>query len=109
MISPTYVPVAPVDSLPPGQGRTVEHRGRRFALWNLDGRFYAIDDDCPHRGGPLGAGILDQGLVHCPLHGWAFDPRTGACTSNPARPVACHDTKVENGQVWIALPPETKP
>ena len=104
MSNPRFVPVADVSSLAPGQGRTVEWRGRRFALWNLDGQFYAIDDDCPHRGGPLGAGVLDRGLVHCPLHGWGFDPKTGACEANPARPVACHPTRVEAGQVWIALP-----
>ncbi len=93
--------VADVDSLAPGQGRTVEVRGRRFALWNLGGRFYAIDDECPHRGGPLGAGVLQAGRVYCPLHGWAFDPTSGACLSNPSRPVSCYPTKVEGGQVWI--------
>jgi nitrite reductase (NADH) small subunit len=98
-----FVPVADVNSLPPGQGRTVEARGRRFALWNVDGVFHAIDDACPHRGGPLGAGVLQDGRVHCPLHGWAFDPKTGECSSNPSRPVNCHPTKVEDGQVWIAI------
>lgn len=99
----TFVAVAESNSLAPGQGRTVEVQGRRFALWNVDGSFYAIDDDCPHRGAPLGAGVLDKGQVHCPLHGWAFDPKTGACLSNPARPVACHPTRVENGKVWIEV------
>lgn len=100
-----FVAVADVASLPPGKGRTIEVRGRRYALWNLDGEFLAIDDDCPHRGGPLGAGVLENGSVYCPLHGWEFDLRTGACRSNPARPVATHATKVEGGQVWIAVPP----
>ena len=98
-----FVPVAEVSSLAPGQGRTVEVRGRRYALWNLDGEFYAIDDDCPHRGGPLGAGVLEKGQVYCPLHGWAFDVKSGACASNPARPVACHRTRVEDRKVWIEV------
>lgn len=98
-----FHPAADVSSLAPGQGRTVEIQGRRFALWNVDGQLHAIDDACPHRGGPLGAGVLQDGRVHCPLHGWAFDPATGECFSNPARPVACHPTKVEHGQVWIAF------
>lgn len=97
----TFVAVADVASLAPGQGRTVEVRGRRFALWNVDGEFCALDDDCPHRGGPLGAGVLENGQVFCPLHGWAFDAKTGACANNPARPVACHRTQVREGQVWI--------
>ena len=98
-----FVAVAEVSSLAPGEGRTVEVRGRRIALWNVEGQFHAIDDVCSHRGGPLGAGVLDGGRVYCPLHGWAFDPVTGACFSNPARPVACMPTRVENGQVWVEL------
>ena len=78
-----FISVANVDSLPPGQGRTVEVKDRRYAVYNLDGQFYAIDDTCPHRGGPLGAGVLEDGRVFCPLHGWSFDLKTGACHSNP--------------------------
>ena len=98
-----FVFVAEVASLPPGKGRTVEVRGHRFALWNRDGEFLAIDDDCPHRGASLGAGIMDGGQVYCPLHGWAFDPKTGACSSNPARPVKCHRVKVEDGKVYLGI------
>ncbi len=99
----TFVPVADVDSLPPGRGRTIEVRNRRFALWNVDGAFHAIDDTCPHRGAPLGAGVLSEGLVHCCLHGWGFDPKTGACVSRPDKPVATYPTQVRDGQVWIAF------
>lgn len=104
MSSLRFVAVADLDSLPPGRGRTVEIQGQKFSVWNVDGTFSALDDDCPHRGGPLGAGLLEDGKVYCPLHGWAFDARTGACLSNPSRPVRCHPTKVENGQIWIGLP-----
>ena len=101
----TFVVAAAVDSLPPGHGRTVEVRGRRFALYNLAGEFYAIDDRCPHRSAPLGAGVLEGGRVYCPMHGWAFDLRTGACFSNPERPVACHPVRVANGEVLIGFDP----
>jgi len=104
-----FVSVADAKSLPPGQGRTVHVKGREFAIYNLDGQFYAIDDKCPHRGGPLGAGCLENGQVFCPLHGWEFDLRTGACLSNPERPVKTYPTRVENGEVQISLevqPPE---
>lgn len=98
-----FIAVADTASLPPGKGRTVEVRGRRFAVWNVDGQYHAIDDTCPHRGAPLGAGVLENGKVYCPLHGWEFDVKTGACQSNPARPVNTYPTKEENGQVWIAV------
>jgi len=98
-----YVSVANVESLPHGQGRTVEFKGRRFAVYNLDGQFYAIDDACPHRGGPLGAGILEKGCVFCPLHGWSFDLKTGVCQSNPEMPVNSYPVRVENGEVQILI------
>ena len=98
-----FISVADIASLPPGKGRTVEVRGRRYAVWNVEGTFHAIDDTCPHRGAPLGAGVLENGKVYCPLHGWEFDVKTGACHSNPDRPVASYPAKVENGQVWIAI------
>ncbi|HVY68969.1 MAG TPA: Rieske (2Fe-2S) protein, partial [Verrucomicrobiae bacterium] len=72
--SPVFVPVADVASLPPGAGRTVHVRGKEFALYNVEGTFYAVDDACPHRGAPLGAGCLQNGRIFCPLHGWEFDP-----------------------------------
>ncbi len=98
-----FFSIAEASSLPPGQGRTVQADGRAVALYNLDGRFYALDNTCPHRGGPLGAGVLEDGVVHCPMHGWAFDLKTGACANNPEKPVKCYSTRVENGQVQIDI------
>jgi nitrite reductase/ring-hydroxylating ferredoxin subunit len=72
-----FISVASVDSLPPGRGRTIHVRGRDFALWNLDGQFFCVDDACPHRGASLGAGSLQGCELICPLHGWGFDVRTG--------------------------------
>lgn len=96
-----FVSVADVKTLPPGYGRTVHLKGREFAVYNLGGEFYAIDDICPHRGGPLGAGYLENGQVFCPLHGWAFDIRTGACLSNPSKAVKSYPTRVIDSQVQI--------
>lgn len=100
---PSLIPIAEVESLPPGRARTVEVRGRRFALANVEGRFYAVADRCPHRGGPLGAGYLDGCILHCPLHGWGFDVTTGACDIRPDQPVACQPVQVRDGWVWLAV------
>ena len=102
---PDFLPVADAASLPPGHGRTVNVRGREFALYNLDGTFLALDDACPHTGASLGAGTLEDGCVYCPLHGWMFDARTGACLNNPDRPVRTYPTRVVNGQVELCLEP----
>ena len=69
---------------------------------SVDGAFHAIDDACPHRGGPLGAGYVEGHEVYCPLHGWPFDVRTGACRTMPNRPVRTHPVRVEGGRVWLA-------
>jgi len=98
-----FVSVLEVDRLPPGQGRIVHVRGREFAVFNLDGEFHALDNECPHKGGPLGAGMLVGGQVFCPLHGWAFDVKTGACITRSDRPVRSYPTRVQAGEVQIDL------
>ena len=98
-----FVSVADAASLPPGEGRTVAVNGLLFALWNLDGEFFCVDDTCPHRGGPLGAGTLENGLICCPLHGWRFDVRTGTCVERADKPVKCYPTRVVDGQVQVLV------
>lgn len=100
---PEFTPVADVSSLPPGRGRTVHVRGREYALWNLNGEFFCIDDECPHRGASVGAGTLEGTEAVCPLHGWAFDVRTGVCALRPDRPTGTYPTRVVDGQVQICV------
>jgi nitrite reductase/ring-hydroxylating ferredoxin subunit len=104
-----YYPVAEVASIRPGEGRTVHLRGNEYALFNVGGEFFAIDNACPHRGGPLGAGSLDRGRIHCPLHGWAFDPATGACESRPGCEVRSYPTRIEDGEVLLCPQPHSPP
>ena len=72
-----FVPVAKVADLKPGEGKTVMVGDREVALFNVSGKFHAIVNTCPHRGGPLGEGSLDGAIVTCPWHGWRFDVTTG--------------------------------
>lgn len=99
-----FVTVARVSEVPPGTGRTVEVNGIRIALFNVDGTYYALDNTCPHAGGPLGEGKLKEGIVECPWHGWRFDVRTGMREHNPNFDVPCCQVRVEDGHVQIALP-----
>ena len=79
------IKVARASDLASGSGTTVEAEGQRIALFNVHGIFYAIDDTCPHRGGPLGEGELRGAVVTCPWHGATFDVQTGDVTGPPAR------------------------
>ena len=92
------------NALRAGQVCTIEVCGRRLALVNLDGTFHALDNACPHRGGPLGVGYLDGGRLHCPLHGWGFEVATGACDVRPDQPVKTYPVEVHDGRVWVRLP-----
>jgi nitrite reductase (NADH) small subunit len=99
----SFVSVAKVNDVPPGQGKTVQVAGKNIALFNVDGSFYAIDETCLHRGGPLGEGELTGHLVTCPWHGWKYDVRTGISITNPAAQVNCYETKVEGEDLSISL------
>lgn len=95
------VKVAAVGEVPAGEGRVFEVHGRAVAVFNLDNHFYAIDNECPHRGGPLGEGDLDGAIVMCPWHAWRWDVRTGANVNNPAVKIACFAVTVEDGAILV--------
>lgn len=99
-----YVVVATVGDIPPGSGKTVPVNGVWIALFNVDGTFYAVDNTCPHAGGPLGEGHLTDEIVECPWHGWGFNVKTGERKGNPHITVACCHVKVEGNQILVALP-----
>lgn len=98
------VSVGKVDDLRPGEGRVVEASGAPLALFNVAGTYYAIDNSCPHRGGPLGEGDLDGTVVTCPWHAWRWDVTTGANANNPAVRTSCFAVTVEAGEIFVELP-----
>ena len=96
--------VASIDDIAPGKGIVVEVDGKQIAVFNIQGLFYAIDNTCPHRGGPLGEGSLRGTTVNCPWHGAQFDVTNGQVLGPPALTgVTSYTTKVEEGSVWVAL------
>jgi len=100
----TQVRVGSVNEVPGGEGRVVDAAGKTIALFNVDGTYYAIDNTCAHRGGPLGEGDLDGAVVICPWHGWRWDVTSGANANNPAIKVACFPVTVEQGEIFLELP-----
>lgn len=108
---PSYI-VGAADELPPGERKIVEVAGRSIGIFNVDGRYYAIRNRCPHQGGPLCLGV-QTGLVEadgpgqyryarrgeflrCPWHGWEFEIATGQSWFDPAH------TRVRSYAVAIA-------
>jgi nitrite reductase (NADH) small subunit len=70
---------------------------------NVNGMFTAMDNVCLHRGGPLGQGVIEDGKLICPWHGWAWDPATGLAVHNPNAKLAVYPVKTENGNVLIEI------
>jgi nitrite reductase (NADH) small subunit/3-phenylpropionate/trans-cinnamate dioxygenase ferredoxin subunit len=97
-----FTKVATVQEVAPGQGKQVKVGNKTIALFNVGGTFHAIDDTCPHRGGPLSEGTVVGTQVTCPWHGANFDLTTGAHLSPPARSdVACYAVQVVGDAVEV--------
>ena len=99
-----FVKIASKSDLPEdGEAKEFTVGEKVVCLANVNGTISAIDNVCLHRGGPLGQGMIDEGKLVCPWHGWAFDPATGEALHNRAAKVAVYPIKVQNGEVLIEL------
>lgn len=101
----TWVRITPVENIPLREGRLVQAGGHDLAIFNLGDRFLAVENRCPHRGGPLADGIVSGSTVVCPLHAWKVELFTGSVTNQPGN-LQCVKTfpvRVENGVVLIEL------
>ena len=98
-----FVKVAKTSEIPAGQGKCVEVEGRRLAIFNVDGSYYAIDDVCQHQGGPLGEGELNGKIVTCPWHGWEYDVTNGINTFDTELKQEQFQVKVDGNDILVAL------
>jgi nitrite reductase (NADH) small subunit len=89
------------NEIPPGTIREFELDGKTVALANVDGKFFAINNTCLHRGGPLGQGEMDAAVVTCPWHGWQYDVRTGKVAANPAVGVETYPVEVRGEDIFV--------
>ena len=95
--------VAKVSEIPTGTGKVVEIDGKAIAVFNCDGAFYATENTCKHRGGPLGEGMLSGTAVTCPWHGWEYDVTSGACSMDASVKNQAFAVKVEGEDVLVSL------
>ncbi|WP_437225741.1 Rieske (2Fe-2S) protein [Planctomicrobium sp. SH661] len=96
--------VATLEDFPETGAREFVIDGRLVAVFNSDGVLTAMDGICPHAGGPLGEGTVQNGVVTCPWHGWQFNVSTGKhCLSSQIRQ-ACFPVKVEGSEIFVELP-----
>lgn len=105
----TFVSVARVEDVPPGTVKEVQLEGRMLALANVGGELFALDNRCPHKGGPLGKGKLIGDVVMCPWHTIKFNVRTGVCTINPKRVAERFPVQVRDGEIFVSPEPIADP
>ncbi len=98
-----FTKVAKVSEIATGSGRVVDVGGKAVAVFNYAGSFYAIENTCKHRGGPLGEGALAGKVVTCPWHGWAYDVTSGVCEMNPAIKAETFAVKVDGDNIFVAV------
>src|ERR671934_1307189 len=95
--------VASTQELTPGSGKVMEINGQSIAVFNIDGTYYATDNTCVHRGGPLGEGELEGDVVTCPWHAWQYNVKTGVSTTNPSASVKSYQVKVEGSDIKVLV------
>lgn len=106
MITPGLSPVrhqlAPLADIPVGEGRAFAVAGQQIAVFRLrDGGLRAVQAVCPHLGGPLADGQIDERVVVCPLHSHVFELATG-CSLTGQPPLRRYEVGVDDGEVWVA-------
>jgi nitrite reductase (NADH) small subunit len=111
--------VCAASELAPGERRIVELAGRSIGVFNVGGRFYALHNGCPHKGGALCAGPItgtvlptsgrafvygrEGEIVRCARHGWEFDIATGQALADPRVRARTYPAGVEAGQVVVTV------
>lgn len=117
--------VAKVDEIPPGGRKIAEVAGRSIGVFNINGEFFALRNQCPHQGGPLCRGpvsglakaqtpdemtyIRRGEILRCPWHQWEFDIRTGQSWVDPAKVrVRSYEARTESGSTLLSEPDTSK-
>lgn len=98
---PNYVTVANTSDIRSGRGKAFTFKGHRIAVFNDNGKFCALSNTCAHAMGSLGRGRVRNGVVVCPVHGYAYDAKTGACHTDTRLRVETYEVTVEDGEVKI--------
>jgi nitrite reductase/ring-hydroxylating ferredoxin subunit len=91
------------DEVPVGMIRELQLDGKVIALANVDGKLYAINNVCLHRGGPIAQGELKGKSVTCPWHGWEYDVTTGKAALNPAVGVETYTVEIRGDDVYVEV------
>lgn len=98
-----FIEIAATGDVPVGRAKAVSIAGKTIALYHIASGFYATDNVCPHRGGPLAEGDLIGNEIICPWHLWGFDVTSGLCPGNSEISVVRHELRIEGDRIFVRL------
>ncbi len=99
-----WIKILPLNEIPKLGARVVSHDGVNIAIFRADGDdVFAMNDKCPHKGGPLSQGIVSGNKVTCPLHGMNVCLNDGKLMEPDEGCVATYPTKIEGGIVFMEV------
>ena len=101
-----WTKVLEANELPEGRVKPVTCRHHTLCMTHHEGRYGALDNRCPHQGGPLGEGSIENGLLRCPWHGWDYDPITGKAPGYDDG-VETFEVETRDDGVYVGVPKET--
>jgi len=96
--------VLDLSALPKDRSALVTFNNEPVALFRRGDEICAIGNECAHKGGNLCDGRIEGDIVTCPLHGWEFDLRSGACMTIPGESVPRFEVSVEDGAIYLEEP-----
>ncbi len=96
-----FIPVGNIKDVPDGTSRVVKVEGKTIALFNVAGKIFAINNICPHEGGPLAKGKLKGFVIGCPWHDLQFDVRSGFGTDGGGYCVASYDVRIQDDEILV--------
>ncbi|TWC30569.1 nitrite reductase/ring-hydroxylating ferredoxin subunit [Pseudomonas sp. SJZ079] len=102
----TRIEVDPQRQPAPGGRVLIQGEGSSITLFNLDGRFYAIDDSCPHPAASLCGGRLQGRVIQCGAHGLRLDLASGYPLNSTQLKVASYPVEVLDGRLFIIIASE---
>lgn len=101
----TFYPIIDPEEVPNGERIFLEIGKAKIALFNIGGKFYAIEDVCSHDDGPVGEGEVEGTEIICPRHGARFDLTTGQALAMPAvEDIPAYPVRIINGMIEIGIP-----
>lgn len=97
-----YKAVVKVGAVAEGKAGTFQGpNGRVVAIFQKDGKYYCIDNECRHEDGPVGEGAIKGTKVRCPYHDWEYDFTTGVCTFHPENRLETYAVRERDGYLWV--------